>query len=568
MPKITIIVPVYNVARYLSKCLDSIIAQTFQDFELILISDGPEKDDKICKEYAKKYNRITLIKGVQNGLGGARNAGLDIAKGEYIVFVDSDDWIEPEYLAKMYNAITPDIDIVQCGTNIIFEGKENKKLKYQDEKYFTINYNGQIPLTNDVYGNINVAVWNKLYKKEIIQKYKIRFPENLNNEDAYFNWAYWSVCKNMYCIQDKLYNYLRRENSLMAQTFNGEIGKNVLDHMKIGELFYNFLQANALFKQREEAFFTTYYIFWLYVQNNGSEKYKKIGHEMARKFLNDKNIPVSQDILIKIIQTPYEKFWSKNSILENIFSIKNSPNIANPHKIITICGIKIKLKKRTNKIIIVDENGVEHNLCSKARIKGLKIKISGTNNTIKIHRPYKFSNCFFDIDSKNAFFEILPNTSWGISNFYVRCKYGENQVLKIGKNTTIAGGICNLDENSQLLIEDDCMLDGYIKIFPSDGHSIIDISNTTKTNGCMMLNEIKTPILIQSNCWIGAGTILLKNAQIPRGSIVGAGSVVTKKFTEENSLLAGNPAKIIRRNVKWDRLSPFYLKKQKGNINA
>ena len=220
-PKISVIVPVYKVEKYLRKCIDSILNQTFQDFELILVSDGPEVDDLICDEYAQKYKNITLIKGVNKGLGGARNAGLDVAKGEYIAFVDSDDWIEPVFLEKMYNAMmsNKEIDIIQCGTNTVFEEEIDKKLLEHDNNYFAIKRNGIFNFKNSYYGSINVASWNKLYKKSLIKKHSLKFPENMYNEDAYFTWAYWAVCRKIYFLPDKLYNYLRRKDSFMSKVF-------------------------------------------------------------------------------------------------------------------------------------------------------------------------------------------------------------------------------------------------------------------------------------------------------------------------------------------------------------
>ena len=345
-PKISVIVPVYKVAKYLRKCLDSILNQTFQNFEIILVSDGPDEDERICEEYASKDKRITLIKGINKGLGGARNAGLKIAKGEFIAFVDSDDWIEPEYLEKMYQAIVfdSDVDIAQCGTNIVFDGEVNEKVKADDECYFKINNTGKVLLNNDIFGKMNVGVWNKLYKNELIKKYNIRFPKNMHNEDAYFVWAYWSVCKNMYCIEDKLYNYLRREGSLMAETFAKRIGGGggVNDHLKIGEMFYYFLIRKNIFKERESAFYNAYYICWLFVQSYGTEEYKRIGQEIAEIFLKNKNIPKNQYNIFEILNKSNRNTY-RNSFFENIFSIKNTRD--KKHKVITICGIKTKLRQ-------------------------------------------------------------------------------------------------------------------------------------------------------------------------------------------------------------------------------
>ncbi len=348
MSEISVIVPTYKTAKYLPKCLDSILNQTFQDFELIIVSDGPEEDNKICEEYARKDNRISLIKEVNKGLGGARNAGLNLAKGKYIAFVDSDDWIEKSYLEKMYQAIVSgsDVDIVQCGTNIVFEGDTNATLKTNDEAYFGIDITGKMPVKNNVFGNMNVGSWNKLYKKDLIEKYNIRFPENSKNEDAYFTWAYWSVSRNMYCIEEKLYNYLRRQDSLMAQTFAKNMGESVLDHLKVGELFYKFLLTNELFEKRKEAFFNAYYVCWQFVQSNGSEEYRRLGHQITREFLKNKKIPKS--LIAEIARTPYEKIGNietPNSFIENIFSIKN--DTARTHKVITLCGVKFKIKRKS-----------------------------------------------------------------------------------------------------------------------------------------------------------------------------------------------------------------------------
>ena len=119
MPELSIIVPVYKVEKYLPKCLDSILAQTFTDFELILIDDGsPDRCGDICDEYAAKDDRLIVIHQENKGVSAARNAGLDIARGEYIGFVDSDDWIEPEmYETMLATAKESEAEIVACGAN-------------------------------------------------------------------------------------------------------------------------------------------------------------------------------------------------------------------------------------------------------------------------------------------------------------------------------------------------------------------------------------------------------------------------------------------------------------------
>ena len=302
MIKISVIIPVFKVAKYIRKCIDSVLNQTFQDFEIILVSDGPEEDDKICEEYVAKDSSISLIQGVNKGLGGARNAGIDLAEGNYIAFIDSDDWIEPNFLELMYNAIVSDscIDVVQCGTEIVFEDEINKTLKENDEKYFAIKNEGTLELSNDLFGEINVGTWNKLYKKDLIIQYNLFFPEKMCNEDAYFTWAYWSVCRKIYFIPEKLYNYLRRDTSLMALTFSKGLEERVLDHYLIGEYFYDFLLANNLLTKRAEAFWKCFQVCWWFVKDNSNDEYKEIAQKVFYNFLLDKNVPEKYEDLIRI----------------------------------------------------------------------------------------------------------------------------------------------------------------------------------------------------------------------------------------------------------------------------
>ena len=252
-PTVSIIIPTFKTAKYLPKCIDSVLKQKYQDFEIILVSDGPKEDDNICDKYAKQDKRIIVLKNIGKGLGGARNAGIKKAHGKYLLFIDSDDTIQPNMLNKMVAAMQDNsVDLVHCGTNIIYEYDADSDLRHGDAEYFKIKRSGVCPLTNDLFGSVDVAAWNKLYKKSLIDKYNLKFPEKMCNEDAYFTWAYMSVCENIYYLPEQLYNYLRRTGSLMEQTFSQKIAEKVLDHLTVGELFYKFLKKNRLFKKLSE----------------------------------------------------------------------------------------------------------------------------------------------------------------------------------------------------------------------------------------------------------------------------------------------------------------------------
>ena len=309
MPKLSVIVPVYNVAPYLNKCIDSILCQTFSDFELILVCDGPNDDMEICEKYCSKDDRVILIKNIRKGLGGARNAGLDVAKGDFVIFIDSDDWVETDFFEKMLHPALSDeqIDIVQCGTKIVFDYTADEQLKENDETYFQITESGKEKVDNSLYGKINVGTWNKLYKKSLIDKYRLRFPR-LRNEDAYFTWCYWSVSNSIFYVQEKLYNYRRRNDSLMARTFQKCLEKNVLDHLKVSELFYKFLKKNNMYDNFTEGYWKSYQVSCWFVACNGDDKRKKEGFFMAKKFLKNKRIPNGFEYLKKIKKMSYDDF--------------------------------------------------------------------------------------------------------------------------------------------------------------------------------------------------------------------------------------------------------------------
>jgi glycosyltransferase involved in cell wall biosynthesis len=177
MPEITIIIPVYNVEDYLSKCLDSILAQTFNDFECILIDDGStDNSGKICDKYAKKDDRMIVIHQKNSGPSSARNAGLDKAGGEWIGFVDSDDWCDNDMFSRLYeNSIRNNADVSVCGWKRIYK---NKIITYAQEKEYIYNsYEAVNAMLSNKY--FDGYIWNKLIRARFFTKYNIRFDINI-----------------------------------------------------------------------------------------------------------------------------------------------------------------------------------------------------------------------------------------------------------------------------------------------------------------------------------------------------------------------------------------------------
>ena len=211
--KISVIVPIYNVENYLKKCIHSIVNQTYKNLEIILVDDGsPDNCGQICDDYAKKDTRIKVIHKKNGGLSDARNAGLEVCTGDYISFVDSDDWIEfNTYEIMMKNMNEYNGDIVVSNINYVY--KDKVKSKYSEDKIRCFNKEEAMKeLIKD--GLVQAVVWNKLYKRVFIDN--LRFKVGKLNEDEFFTYKICAKAERIVYIPDALYQYRQREDSIMG----------------------------------------------------------------------------------------------------------------------------------------------------------------------------------------------------------------------------------------------------------------------------------------------------------------------------------------------------------------
>lgn len=180
MPSVSVIVPVYNVEKYLRRCVDSVLAQTLTDFELILVDDGStDGSPAICDEYARGDTRVKVIHQKNAGVSAARNAGLDAARGEYVAFVDSDDYVDERYLEKL---LAPGCDLCICGAKIILEdGIVQSYISPQAE----VCDMSPEKITQFLESNYRTYVWGKVFGKKLIDSCELRFDTNIyHSEDA------------------------------------------------------------------------------------------------------------------------------------------------------------------------------------------------------------------------------------------------------------------------------------------------------------------------------------------------------------------------------------------------
>ena len=245
---VSIIVPVYNVQKYIKQCLDSILNQSYKNIEIILVDDG-SKDDSgyFCDCISKLDSRVKVLHKENGGLSSARNSGLEISTGEYIVFIDSDDWIELDYIEKLYsNIINYNADIAVCGVKKVWDdGKECQMTNFKSISCFNSKESMKELIKER---NLNVAVWNKMYKKSLLDG--IEFSVGKINEDVDWTWKIISRSNKTVVFEDLLYNYRQRSGSIMSTSASSNY-KFILDcmlerHRYIESKYHDMVDDSAL----------------------------------------------------------------------------------------------------------------------------------------------------------------------------------------------------------------------------------------------------------------------------------------------------------------------------------
>lgn len=296
MPKVSVVVPIYNVEKYIKKCLDSLVNQTLQEIQIILVNDGStDESGNIAKEYASKYtNKIIYLEKENGGLSDARNFGMRYTEGEYIAFLDSDDYVENTMYEEMYNkALQENSDYVEC--DFLWEYpdkvKKDKRIPYSNKK--------------EMLTNVRVVAWNKLIKREILEKNNISFPKGLRYEDIEFTYKLIPYLNKVSYVDKEFVHYVQRNNSIAN-----------VQNERTAEVFTIF--DNIIKYYQEKGFYEEYkeeleYSYSRILLCSSLKRICKIKDSKTRK---------------KLIKETFEKLyqqfplWKENKILNNR-SIKN-----------------------------------------------------------------------------------------------------------------------------------------------------------------------------------------------------------------------------------------------------
>lgn len=338
MVAVSIVIPVYNIEKYLRECLDSLVNQSFKDFEVICINDG-SKDGSlvILEEYAKKDSRFKVISQTNGGSGSARNNGLSKAKGKYVQFLDGDDYFEPEMLEKLYNlAEKHQAEIAVCSSK-----------KVDDEGNITETKNPNSPLNlnlipfnkvfnykdfpNDIFNLTGTAPWNKLYLREMLIKNNLTFPKLTGPDDLCFVHMAIICAKKIVAIDNELINY-RYNRPGSVQTYRAN---HTIDIIRAFLFIKEFLISKNIFETVKKAYeqASMFSIRWEIGLCN-SEQYEKFLKQLKTEFPNDwkdfefalKKDYITLDYIYKFIGNKKVYLWGASNFLKNILESERDAN--------------------------------------------------------------------------------------------------------------------------------------------------------------------------------------------------------------------------------------------------
>lgn len=310
---LSIIIPIYNVEKYLTKCIESVINQTYKNLEIILVNDGSTDNSKdIINKYSLIDSRIKIINKKNGGLSDARNVGIEIAKGDYIAFLDSDDWIELNMYEKLYSYIKQEnADIVQCSYQEVYNEEVNNQ-KIKEEIKLISGKDSLYNLYGENHGK-TVVVWNKIYKRELFND--IRFPKGKYHEDELTTYKLLYKANKIVDLNLPLVYYRQRDGSIMNSKFN-------IKRLDALEAFYEKLQfyrqknLNGLQQATLSQILSYTHICYVKVKDSNIENKTEI-LKLLRKnikkdyllFMKNKYVSFKQKILLTIFALNKDLFY-------------------------------------------------------------------------------------------------------------------------------------------------------------------------------------------------------------------------------------------------------------------
>ena len=554
MPEVSVIVPVYNVEEKIERCLDSLRNQNFADFEVILVNDGSsDKSGEICEKYVSADERFKVINQKNQGVSVARNAGISIANGKYITFVDSDDYVNRDYLYCLYDAIIScNADIAMCNYYMVFLNEDDVCMKHGYSDGCILE---QAEIKSVFYKHIQendcttgyFSLWNKIYRYNFIKENCIFLDTEISfGEDMLFVMKCMEICNKIIFIEEPLYYYEMMETGLFSR-----YRRNLLsDVMKC----YRFLISQLNLKGIVELFPLSikYYGYIMqYIRGIIENESKKIS--MIRNVYENKMVQQIVGNLCSFLE--YEKtdkldhqdirliylLCRKRYHLATIFTLYQMDN-------------SFWLKKYRYKLSLflgcweADYNAKFKSIKWSVKTNGLfivapktKILVKRTSR-ININDYFTLNLCWDGKQNQSASLILGDNAILNVKAFRaysgVYISVADNAVLSLGKGFVNSNVKISCFE--KITIGDDVKISEDVLIRDSDNHMIVR-SGYIKT----------APITIGNHVWIGARATILKGVTIGDGAVISAGAVVTKNVPP-NSLVGGGPARIIKNTIEGE----------------
>ena len=250
---VSIIIPVYNVDQYLSKCLDSVIHQTYHNLEIICVNDASSDNSlEILKEYASEDNRIKILNNAHNkGLASSRNIALKAVRGDFVLFVDSDDWIDVDTIEHCVENINRTrADFIAFGlVQYIDDTQEHKNPEHVSREQLTI----QQPIDAYMFSKVGVTAWTKFFNRDFLVKHQIVFPDGRLFEDNPFSWICYVCAEKITLLPDCFYHYRKRTGSITTSSKQNNLAKS-LDLLEVLQYFYDYLKKHGYWEIQKKNF--------------------------------------------------------------------------------------------------------------------------------------------------------------------------------------------------------------------------------------------------------------------------------------------------------------------------
>lgn len=553
--EISVIIPVYQVEDRLDRCISSLLQQSFNDFEIILIDDGStDNSPRMCDNYARNDHRIKVIHQKNQGAAAARNNGITIAAGKYIVFVDGDDYVDTNYLKIMWDAIQEvEADIAMCSyyqvtkADLItvshgfengeyFAGDEIRKILYQN---ILLNY------TQGYF-----SLWNKIFDRSWLVENHLSICNAMSfGEDLCFILDALQCCRKIVFIPLPLYYYECTETGLFSSYRRSVIRDAMTCYEKIKEITKDISNTDTDFIEVKLK-------YWNYInrQITGAVKNEKQKRKAVLEILSLHSV---HEVLSSIANLSNEE-CSKRHI--DPVDLRIPKLVASGHKILAVeysiyLNSPDSILRRLRRQWAIWKCATEDPYCDKLKtiryssnVCGYfriapksKILISKTAD-VKINKLFQYNLCWDGKQNQPATLVVGENASLQVDGYF-RIYSGAYITISKGASMRIGSGFinCNAKINcyKQITIGDDVKISEDVIIRDSDNHEIL-------RHGY----ETARPIRIGNHVWIGQRAIILKGVTIGDGAIIAAGAVVTRDVPPK-TCVGGVPANVISQEVLW-----------------